>query len=160
MSDAPVRARVSPGVPPEAGSVEPVDVHFDDLDALGMLHNSRYVVLVERALASYWTARGYSFRFGHPTRPDVVQVVREMAITYSVPVLHPGRLFVHFWIERLGRTSATYGFRVESEDRSTVHAQGTRVVVRVDPSSGRPTPWTDEARSDAEALLLPGADSP
>jgi len=148
---------VSDPVGPDTGAVEAVDVHFDDLDALGMVHNSRYVLLVERALASYWTARGYSFRFGRPTRPDVIQVVRELRITYSVPVLHPGRLFVHFWVEHIGTTSVTYAFRVESEDRTVVHAQGTRVVVRVDPETGRPTAWTPEARADAEQLLLPAA---
>jgi acyl-CoA thioester hydrolase len=147
----------TPAASAGTGAVEPVDVHFDDLDALGMLHNSRYVVLVERALASYWTARGYSFRFGRPTKPDVIQVVRELRITYSVPVLHPGRVFVHFWVDHIGRTSVTYAFRVESEDRTVVHAQGTRVVVRVDPDTGRPTPWTDEARHDAEELLLQAA---
>ncbi|RKS80320.1 acyl-CoA thioester hydrolase [Motilibacter peucedani] len=140
-----------------AGAVETVDVHFDDLDALGMLHNSRYVVLVERALAAYWTARGYSFRYGKPTKPDVIQVVRELRITYSVPVLHPGPLSVHFWVAKVGTTSVTYRFRVESADRSVVHAEGSRVVVRVDPESGRPTPWTDEARADAQALLSPDA---
>ena len=137
-----------------AGAVETVDVHFDDLDALGMLHNSRYVVLVERALAGYWTARGYTFRYGKATKPDVIQVVRELRITYSVPVLHPGPLSVHFWVEKIGTTSVTYRFKVESEDRSVVHAEGARVVVRVDPETGRPTPWTPEARSDAQALLL------
>ena len=34
------------------GVVVPVDVHFDDLDAMGVLHNARYAVLVERALSS------------------------------------------------------------------------------------------------------------
>ncbi|RZS91262.1 acyl-CoA thioester hydrolase [Motilibacter rhizosphaerae] len=141
----------------EIGAVELVDVHFDDLDALGMLHNSRYVVLVERALASHWTARGYTFRFGKPTKPDVIQVVRELRITYSVPVLHPGPLAVHFWVEKVGTTSVTYRFRVESPDRTVVHAEGARVVVRVDPDTGRPTPWTEEARRDAEELLAPAA---
>lgn len=136
------------------GAVEKVEVHFDDLDALGMLHNSRYVVLVERAMASYWIDRGYTFRHGRPTKPDSVQVVRELRITYSVPVLHPGKLSVHFWVEKLGTSSATYRFAVESEDRSVVHAEGLRVVVRVDPETGRPTAWTPEARVDAQALLV------
>ncbi|NHC46404.1 acyl-CoA thioesterase [Motilibacter aurantiacus] len=141
--------------PESVGHVGYVEVHFDDLDALGMLHNSRYVVLVERALGAYWTERGYTFHDGRPTKPDVFQVVRELRITYSVPVTRPSRLAVHFWVETMGRSSATYRFRVMSEDRSVVHADGSRVVVRVDPATRRPTPWTDEARTDVREISAP-----
>src|SRR4051794_15153135 len=143
--------------PGTVGHIGFVEVHFDDLDALGMLHNSRYVVLVERALGAYWTEHGYTFRNGKPTHPDVYQVVRELRITYSVPVTHPGRLAVHFWVEQMGRSSATYRFRVLSEDLATVHAEGARVVVRVDPATRRPTPWTDEARADVKRISAPAA---
>ena len=139
------------------GHVGYVDVHFDDLDALGMLHNSRYVVLVERALGAYWTERGYTFSAGRPTKPDVFQVVRELRVTYSFPVTQPSRLAVHFWVETMGRSSATYRFRVLSEDLTVVHAEGSRVVVRVDPATRRPTPWTDEARADVQAISAPSA---
>jgi acyl-CoA thioester hydrolase len=39
----------------------PVTVHFDDLDALGMLHNARYPLIVERAWTELWEARGVRF---------------------------------------------------------------------------------------------------
>ena len=31
------------------GVIEPVMVHFEDLDAMGVVHNGRYVLLLERA---------------------------------------------------------------------------------------------------------------
>jgi hypothetical protein len=34
------------------GHVELLPVHFDDLDPMGMVHNSRYALLIERALAT------------------------------------------------------------------------------------------------------------
>jgi len=130
------------------GDVVPMPVHFDDLDAMGVLHNARYAVLVERAIVLWWTRRGVS-----PTSPDAFNVVREYAITFHRPVRGTGEVGVHFWVQRLGTTSADYRFRVTSVDGATVFAEGRRVNVRLDPATMRPTAWTDDGRATAAALL-------
>ncbi|WP_328468268.1 acyl-CoA thioesterase [Actinoplanes sp. NBC_00393] len=137
----------------EYGDVVPMPVHFDDLDAMGVLHNSRYAVLVERALTLWWTERGVSFTGGRPTTPDAFNVVREYAITFHRPVRGTGEVNVHFWLDRLGTTSADYRFRVTSTDGATVYAEGRRVNVRLDPATMRPEPWTEQARVIAGALV-------
>ncbi len=137
----------------EAGAVIPMPVHFDDLDAMGVLHNSRYAVLVERAVVLWWTERGVSFSGGRPTTPDAFNVVREYAITFHRPVSGTGDINVHFWLDRLGSTSATYGFRVTSLDSATTFAEGRRVNVRLDPATMRPVPWTDHGRAIGATLL-------
>src|SRR3954465_2017188 len=43
------------------GRLIPVTVHFDDLDALGLLHNGRYPIMVERAWSALWQERGFRF---------------------------------------------------------------------------------------------------
>ena len=50
---------------------ETVMVYFDDLDAMGVVHNGKYVTLFERALAAYWTRAGWPYDPGQPlvTRP-------------------------------------------------------------------------------------------
>ena len=135
------------------GDVVRMPVHFDDLDAMGVLHNSRYAVLVERAVVRWWSERGVSFTGGRPTTPDAFNVVREYAITFHRPVTGTGDIGVHFWVDHLGTTSAAYGFRVTSADGATVYAEGRRVNVRLDPATMRPTPWSDEARALAATLL-------
>ena len=135
------------------GDVMRMPVHFDDLDALGMLHNARYAVLVERAVVQWWTARGVSFAGGRPTTPDAFNVIREYSITFHRPVLGTGDIDVHFWLERLGSTSADYHFQLTSTDGATVFAEGRRVNVRVDPATMRPAAWTDEGREAAATLL-------
>ena len=135
------------------GHVEPVWVHFDDLDALGMLHNARYAVLLERALTPYWAARGHSFDGGRATSPDIFHAVRAYTITYLAPIRGTGQVGVHFWLEQFGETSATYGFRFLSLDRDRVYAEGQRAIVRVDPATLRPAPWSDAAREVAATLL-------
>ena len=135
------------------GDLVRLPVHFDDLDAMGVLHNSRYAVLVERAVVLWWTARGVSFSGGRPTTPDAFNVVREYAVTFHRPVRGTGDIDVHFWLDRMGTTSADYRFRVTSTDGGTVFAEGRRVNVRLDPATMRPAPWTDDGRRIAAALV-------
>jgi acyl-CoA thioester hydrolase len=135
------------------GAVEHTPVHFDDLDAMGILHNSRYAVLVERAVAKWWSDRGVSFTGGRPTSPDAFNAVREYAITFHLPVTSVGDIAVHFWLAKLGTTSADYRFRVTSLDGAAVYAEGRRVNIRLDPATMRPAPWTDHARGLAAALV-------
>ncbi|GAB3134225.1 acyl-CoA thioesterase [Microbispora hainanensis] len=137
-----------------AGGVhEIVQVHFDDLDAMGLLHNSRYAVLVERAIGAYWHRLGWAADPARSAFPDVLMAVREFKVTYHVPITEPGERLVHFWLERMGRTSGVYGFRVLSADRVTAHAEGYRVNVNLDPATFRPTPFSDRIREAAAPLL-------
>lgn len=138
------------------GHVQLVTVHFDDIDAMGIVHNARYAVLLERAITPYWAQRGHSFERGRPTSPDVFHAVREFTITYRTPIRGTGEVAVHFWLERFGETSGVYGFRFLSADGATVHADGQRVIVRLDPATMRPAPWTDAARAVAQTLLKAG----
>nr|MDT0659995.1 thioesterase family protein [Micromonospora sp. DSM 115978] len=137
------------------GHVEPVAIHFDDLDAMGFVHNARYPVLFERAVSPYWAQRGHSFTAGRPTSPDIFHAVRELTISYRAPIRGTGWIAVHFWLDRFGTSSAEYAFRVLSGDGGTLHAEGRRAIVRLDPATLRPAPWTAAAREVAAGLLRP-----
>ena len=141
----------------EYGHTTLVPVHFDDLDALGVLHNARYAVFVERAMISWWAERGVSFADGRPTSPDAFNVVREYAITFHLPVRGTGEIAVHFWVENLGTTSTDYRFRVTSTDNRMMYAEGRGVNIRLDPATIRPTPWSPEGRRLASQLLRPAS---
>lgn len=143
----------------EYGHVEFVAVHFDDFDPMGVVHNARYALLLERALAAFWGGHGHSFEAGRPTTSDTFNVVREYTITYHTPIAAVGNVAVHLWIERVGESSGVYAFRVLSADGSTVHAEGRRVVVKLDQTTLRPTPWTPEARAIATSLARPAPPS-
>ncbi|MFI7523741.1 acyl-CoA thioesterase [Micromonospora globbae] len=136
------------------GHVEHVTVHFDDLDAMGIMHNARYAVLLERGLTPYWSQRGLAYR-GSSTPPDLFHAVREFAITYRAPITSTGPVALHFWLNHFGTSSAEYGFQFRSVDGHTLHAEGHRSIVRLDPATLRPTPWTDAARAVAATLLRP-----
>jgi acyl-CoA thioester hydrolase len=135
------------------GVTETVDVHFEDLDAQGVVHNARYVLLLERAMSAYWTRNGYPWDPSSPQFMSVFFVVKEFTITYHAPITRPGPVSVQFWIDRLGTTSAVYGFRVVSQDEAVTYAEGRRVQVRLDPTTLRPAVIGPELRAACEPLL-------
>ncbi|MEO3813316.1 thioesterase family protein [Sphaerisporangium sp. B11E5] len=136
------------------GHVQPMTVYYDDLDAMGLVHNCRYAIILERALSEFWTGRGFTNKNG-ASNPDAFLVVAEFSIKYRIPVRGTGQVDVHFHVERLGDTSAVYAFRFVSPDGSTVHAEGRRVHIRMDPATLRPTSWTPPARAVLQELLQP-----
>ena len=137
------------------GRLIPVTVHFDDLDALGLLHNARYPLMVERAWTELWRQHGVRFEGDWASAGDACNVVKELTISYEFPVSHTGAYAVHLWLERLGTTGLTYGFRFCSADGVTTYARGTRVLVRLDPATMRPAPWSDAFRAVGRELLRP-----
>ncbi len=132
------------------GHVEVATIHFDEMDAMGVLHNGRYALLMERAMVAFWTKHGRAFGGA-----DTFNVVKEFQITYHVPIRGTGEVLVHFWIDRLGNSSAVYAFRIVSTDQGTVFAEGRRVVIKLDPATLTPTPWSPDGRVIAETLLVP-----
>ncbi|MFI1420712.1 acyl-CoA thioesterase [Streptomyces sp. NPDC020731] len=139
------------------GRLIPVAVHFDDLDALGLLHNARYPLLVERAWTELWQEKGVRFDGDWVAAGDACNAVRELRIGYEAPVTRAGTYAVHLWLERLGTTGLTYGFRFCSEDGAVTYARGSRVLVRLDATTLRPAPWSETFRDGARELLLPDA---
>ncbi|GGS21595.1 thioesterase [Streptomyces humidus] len=137
------------------GRLVPVTVHFDDLDALGLLHNARYPLLAERAWTELWQEHGVRFEGDWATAGDACNAVKELRVSYEAPVTKPGAYAVHLWLERLGNTGLTYGFRFCSTDGTLTYARGERVLVRLDAATLRPTPWSETFRSGGRALMRP-----
>ena len=101
---------------------------------MGMLHNARYLVLAERASSAFFEASGWRWERDVGLNPDQHYVVRERAVQYLEPVTGPCDIVVEMWVDRLGETSAAYGFEVRSADGARVHARLQRVHVKLDPA--------------------------
>ena len=120
-------------------------IYFDDLDPFHILHNARYLLLFERALGGFWEDLGHG-AFQDGRHPDEFHLVRRNEVDYLSPVKGVGKVRVRVHVERLGRTSLTVGFRMLPLDQDLDHARGARTVVRVDPDTLLPTPWSDGFR--------------
>jgi NTE family protein len=129
-------------------------VHFDELDAMKMLHNSRFFLHMERAFIAFCSANGLRWTPDVGQNPDQFQVVRETWLEYLQPFVGVGDLVVEVGVEHLGETSGRYTFTFRSEDGSATYARGWRAVVKVDPESLRPAPWTEAFRKVHEPLLV------
>ncbi|MFI6679240.1 acyl-CoA thioesterase [Kribbella sp. NPDC050470] len=117
-----------------------------------MVHNARYALLVERALATVWKQRGHTFREGRPITPDAFNVVKEFSISYCAPIRGTDDVLVHSWLKHVGSSSAVDDFRLLSPNEPTIYAEGRRVI-KLDRTALRPSRCTPEARAVAKALL-------
>ena len=75
--------------------------------------------------------------------PDQFQLVREIQTTFSAPFQGTGEMVIHIWVERLGETRCVYGFGCTSQEGQPVYARGTKTVVKLDPTTMEPTPWSE-----------------
>ena len=123
------------------------DVHFDELDPMQMLHNSRFAAHVERAIISWYHSLGKTWRRDPADNPDQFHVVRDLHIEYLTPFIGPGRMRIDVWLERLGNTSCVYGFTCSNEQGTVGYARGERTIVKLDPASHRPSPWSEQFRA-------------
>jgi acyl-CoA thioester hydrolase len=125
-------------------------VWFDDLDAFQILHNVRYLLLLERTIGDFWQHMGW----GSPldailepdSNPDQYHLVRSNHVEYHRPVRGVGRVRCRIWVEKLGRTSLTFAFAMLPLDEDRPYATGSRALVRIHPETQAPEPWTDGFR--------------
>ena len=129
-------------------------VYFDDLDALNILHNVRYVLFMERARGELFQALGFRWEDPLDQNPDKFHVVAAHDIRYLAPVRGEGDLTVELQPTHLGASSLVISARIRSAHGDTVHAEGHTRLVRLDPATFRPCPWSARFR-EAVAPLLP-----
>ncbi|AKU95919.1 hypothetical protein AKJ09_02583 [Labilithrix luteola] len=122
-------------------------VYFDDLDALNILHNVRYLLFSERARGELFNALGFRWEDDLATNPDKYHVVAEHQIRYLAPVRGEGELTVEIEPVHLGTSSAILSARVKSMHGDVVHAEGTTRLVRLDPTTNKPCSWSDRFRN-------------
>ena len=123
---------------------QPMGVYFDDLDPFRILHNARYFLLFERTLGSFWSQLGTG---GIAHGSDHTHLVRANARARRGTGRGRGEVRVRVWVDKIGTTSLTFGFRMMPMDEDVDYAVGSRTVVHVDPESYQPTPWTDGFRA-------------
>ncbi len=128
-------------------------VFFDDLDPFEILHNARYLLLFERTIGDFWRHLGWGGVLDAQRNPNQFHLVRANHVEYLRPVRGVGDVRVRLQVAKLGRTSLTFAFRVMPMDQDLDYATGTRTLVRVDPQTMRPTPWTDDLRERLVAYL-------
>jgi acyl-CoA thioester hydrolase len=128
-------------------------VYFDDLDALNILHNVRFLLFIERARGELFNALGFRWEDDTAVNPDRWHVVAAHDIRYLVPVRGEGDLAVELSPTKLGTSSFLLSARVCSLDGKITYAEGTHRLVRLDPVTQRPCSWSDRFRAALRGML-------
>ena len=118
-------------------------IDFDLIDLMGIVHNAAYLLLFERARTGWIQSLGYWY--GSPEFDWPYYVVRN-EVNYLAPILGGDEVQILVTIEKLGQTSATFAHTIHTGN-GIVAADGKTVVVRIDPETKRPIPWSDQFRS-------------
>lgn len=129
-------------------------VYFDDLDAMGMLHNAHFAVLLDRAITAFFESHGLRWESQAADNPDQHWAVRHQELEYFAPVTGVGSVEIVLWVSSVGRTSAAYA--VEYRTGDLLHARARRTVVKLGLDGSGPAPWTDRTRAQLAAI---GADA-
>lgn len=132
-------------------------VYFDDLDALNILHNVRFLLFMERARGELFQALGFRWEDDVTRNPDKFHVVAAHEIKYLAPVRGEGELTVELQPTQLGRSSLVIEAKVRAVHGDQIFAQGMTRLVRLDPETFKPCPWSDRFRAAVEPLLPPRA---
>lgn len=122
----------------------PVHRRFSDLDPLGHVNNVVFHDYLQEARVGL--LRDLDFVRG----PGFSQVVVKQELTHRKPLLYaPEPVIVEIWVERIGNSSYTLGYRILDE-HDDVAAEATTVMAAVDPQTGRPIRMSDDLRNVLE----------
>jgi acyl-CoA thioester hydrolase len=127
-------------------------VYWDQLDLLGVLHNSAYLLLFERARTEFWRSLGIS-GYGDE-KLDWPYLVARNEVNYRSPITSEQDVRVGVWVAKLGGSSITFGHDVLRED-GTLAADGSTVIVRIDAQTQRPVRWSPGFRGMVARFLKP-----
>lgn len=128
-------------------------VYFDDLDALNILHNVRFLLFMERARGELFNLLGFRWEDDLATNPDKYHVVAEHSIRYLRPVRGEGEVLVELRPVHLGSSSLIIEAHVRGMHGDEIFAEGTTRLVRLDPETNTPCPWSERFRGAMGPLV-------
>jgi acyl-CoA thioester hydrolase len=130
--------------------------HFYEIDALWVLHHSRYLQFAERAQQALFDQLMGATEFSPEKYPDLYVVVRRVEIDYLAPLRGVTPFLIGLWGVRLREAALTVGFEFRSDDGQTLHARGERTVCKLGLSTHEPAGWSPEFRARYEPWVEAG----
>jgi acyl-CoA thioester hydrolase len=131
------------------------EVFFDELDGLGVLHHTRYMLHMERAQQKFFQELLGVPDFNAERDEDIYVVVHSLDARFRQPFRVPGPIAVDYRIERVRSGGVTMRFTIRHPDDGTVYCDGSRTVCKLSPETQQPVPWTEKFRAAMEAYGSP-----
>jgi acyl-CoA thioester hydrolase len=118
-----------------------IPIRFADIDALGHVNNAVFLTYMEVARTSFWAER-----IGTVRVLEIDFVVARVEIDYRRPVLFNDALVCELWLEKVGRSSFTVGYRFLVGDTLVAEARSVQVFVDLATGASKPVPDSFRAR--------------
>lgn len=134
-----------PGFP----AVVETPVAWGEMDAFGHVNNAVYLRYFESARIAYFELLAPLAELG---KAKVGPILARATIDYRKPLRYPDRVRALGRVAKLGTTSFTMAYRVESEKLGGVAAEGEGIVVLYDYAKEAKVPLPPELRAAIEAL--------
>ena len=125
--------------------------YWDQLDMLGVLHNGAYINFFERARTEFWRSLGVK-GYNDP-RFDWPYFVARNEIDYLAPITNEEPIEVSVFIVKIGTTSLTFGHELHRAD-GVMATRGATVLVRTDPVTQKPIPWSEAFREMVAPFVI------
>jgi len=128
------------------------EVYFDELDAIGVLHHTRYLLHLERAQQAFFQSLLSVSDFNADRDKDIYVVVHSLESRFRLPVKKPGPIAVDYQIEKIQTGGVSMSFKIRSLDESLLFCDGLRTVCKLSHETHQPCPWTPDFRAAMEAF--------
>ncbi|WP_158279766.1 acyl-CoA thioesterase [Coraliomargarita sinensis] len=129
------------------------EVYFDELDALGVLHHTRYMLHLERAQQKFFEHLLGVNDFNAERDEDIYVVVHSLETRFREPFQKPGPIEVDYGIERIRSGGVTMDFKIRDPNGGKLYCEGKRTVCKLSAQTHQPAPWTEPFRQAMETYL-------
>lgn len=124
----------------------PIEVRFNDLDAMGHVNNAVVVSYMEQGRFQWWRA----FLEGRRFEEEGFLIAR-VEVDYRMPILVGDDVRVELRCTKVGNTSFELSYRLTKGPDGEVFAEGKTVQVMLDFATQRPRPLAPATRTWLEA---------
>ncbi len=118
------------------------EVFFDELDALGVLHHTRYLLHLERAQQKFFQQLLGVDDFDAERDEDIYVVVHSLESRFREPFRNPGPINVDYTITRIRSGGVTMSFTIYDPKSGRIFCDGNRTVCKLSAKTHQPTVWT------------------
>ena len=137
----------------EAAFYHSSEIYFDELDALGVLHHTRYLIHLERAQQAFFQELLGVPDFNADRDEDIYVVVHSLESRFRSPVRNPGKIWVKYTVDRVRSGGVTMAFEIMDESKKVIFCTGKRTVCKLSGRTHQPAPWTDAFRLALEERM-------
>jgi acyl-CoA thioester hydrolase len=125
-----------------------IDVQWGDVDRMQHVNNVVYFRWLETARTNYFAR----LEFGRHVPPNVYPIVASIRCDYRAQLHDPDTVIVSYATKRIGRSSVTHLYRIESERQQKIVAEAEGTWICFDYGAQQSLPLPEALHRAMEAL--------